>query len=138
MIDDTGISPIDKSGDITYPTSFRPISTLSAFTQVFEKREYKQVISYIDKHGLLSHFQFRFRKGRSTEQATEEIADPFRSPDFETNSVPRNQVFILSLSFQTEITYSKRLCRLNMLPITHWHEHMDHLQKSQTKQNHVP
>ena len=31
------ITPVDKGGDITDPTNYRPISTLSVFTQIFEK-----------------------------------------------------------------------------------------------------
>ena len=45
--------PFDKGGEITDPTNFRPISTLSAFTQMFEKLVYKQLISYFEKIGIL-------------------------------------------------------------------------------------
>ena len=33
--------------------------------------------------------------------------------------------FILSLPFRTEITYVQRLCRLNLVPLTYWHEYLD-------------
>ena len=36
------ITPVDKGGDTTDPTNFRPISTLSVFTQIFEKLVYRQ------------------------------------------------------------------------------------------------
>ena len=45
--------PVDKGGEITDPTNFRPISTLSAFTQMFEKLVYKQLISYFEKIDIL-------------------------------------------------------------------------------------
>ena len=54
------------------------ISTLSAFTQIFEKLVYKQLISYFEKLDILFEYQFGFRKGRSTTQAITEIADSLR------------------------------------------------------------
>ena len=41
------VTPIDKGVEITDTTNFRPISTLSAFTQIFEKLDYKHLINYI-------------------------------------------------------------------------------------------
>ena len=37
LLEISKITPVDKSGETTDPTNFRPISTLSAFTQIFEK-----------------------------------------------------------------------------------------------------
>ena len=73
------VTPIDKGGEITDATNFRPISTLSAFTQIFEKLVYKQLINYIEKYEILYQFQFGFRKGRSTEQAIAEITDNLKN-----------------------------------------------------------
>ena len=42
------ITPVDKGGDITDPTNFRPISTFSVFTQIFEKVVYRQLLNYIE------------------------------------------------------------------------------------------
>ena len=72
------ITPVDKGGELTDPTNFRPISTLSNLTQIFEKLVYKQLVSYIEKHDILFEYQFGFRKGRSTAQAITEIADTLR------------------------------------------------------------
>ena len=47
------ITPVDKGGELTDPTNFHPISTLSTLTQIFEKLVYKQLVSYIEKHGIL-------------------------------------------------------------------------------------
>ena len=33
--------------------------------------------------------------------------------------------FILSLPFRTDTSYRERLSRLNMLPVTYWHEYLD-------------
>ena len=60
------------------PTNFRPISTLSTFTQMFDKLVHKQLINYIEKQKLLFQFQFRFRKGHSTAEAVAEITNMLR------------------------------------------------------------
>ena len=73
------VTPVDKGGSPTDKSNFRPISTLSALTQVFEKLVYKQFINYIEKHDILFQFQFGFRKGHSTAQAVSEIADSLRN-----------------------------------------------------------
>ena len=72
------VTSVDKGGELTDPSNFRPISTLSALTQIFEKLVYKQLINYIEKHDILFQFQFGFRKGHSTAQAVSEIADNLR------------------------------------------------------------
>ena len=73
------VTPVDKGGSQSDSSNFRPISTLSALTQVFEKLVYKQFINYIEKHDILFQFQFGFRKGHSTAQAVSEIADSLRN-----------------------------------------------------------
>ena len=73
------VTPVDKGGSPTDPSNFRPVSTLSDLTQVFEKLVYKQFINYIEKHDILFPFQFDFRKGHSTAQAVSEIADSLRN-----------------------------------------------------------
>ena len=72
------VTPIDKGGEITDPANYRPISTLSTFTQIFEKCIYNQLINYIEKHKIIFQFQFGFRKGHSTAQAITEIANTLR------------------------------------------------------------
>ena len=72
------VTPIDKGGDTTDPTNFRPISILSIFTQIFEKLVCKQLTNYIEKYEILSKLQFGFRKGTSTEHAIGEITENFK------------------------------------------------------------
>jgi hypothetical protein len=69
------ITPVDKGGESTDPSNYRPISTLYSFAQIFEKLVYSQVLNYFEKQNILSKFQFGFRKGRSTEQAIVELTD---------------------------------------------------------------
>ena len=58
--------------------NYGPISTLS-ISQFFEKVICKQLVNYLEKHEILYKFQFGFRRGPSTSQAIEEIADNLRS-----------------------------------------------------------
>ena len=72
------ITPVDKGGDAADPTNYRPIATLSVFSQVFEKLIFKQLSSYIEKQNILFQYQFGFRKGYSTAQAIAELTDTLR------------------------------------------------------------
>ena len=69
------VTPVDKGGELSDPSNYRPISTLSSFAQILEKLIHSQITRYLDKHDILSKYQFGFRKGRSTEQAIVEITD---------------------------------------------------------------
>ena len=69
------ITPVDKGGETTDPSNYRPISTLYSFVQIFEKLVYSQVLNYLEKHNILNKFQFGFRKGRSMEYAIMELTD---------------------------------------------------------------
>ena len=73
------VTPIYKSGEQTDPNNYRPISTLSPFTKVFEKIIYAQLNSFCTKNSILYKYQFGFRKGHSTEQAILEITDHIKA-----------------------------------------------------------
>ena len=72
------VTPVDKGGEDTDPSNYRPISTLSALAQIFEKLICNQLVSYLEKQKILYEFQFGFRKGHSTSQAITEIAENLR------------------------------------------------------------
>ena len=72
------VTPVDKGGEITDPFNFRPISTLTTFTQVLEKLFYKQIINYIERQNIIYQCQFGFRKGYSTSMAISEITNSLR------------------------------------------------------------
>ena len=56
------VTPIDKGGEVADPTNFRPISTLSTFTQTFKKCTHKQLINYIEKQKILSQFNLALER----------------------------------------------------------------------------
>jgi hypothetical protein len=63
------VTPIYKSGTITNPSNYQPISVLSAFSKILERMIYNQLELFLVKNGILFEYQFGFRKGYSTEQA---------------------------------------------------------------------
>ena len=72
------VTPVYKSGDVTNPGNYRPISVLSPFSKILEKLVYNQLYDFLEKHNILYRNQFGFRKGHSTEQAIFEITDTLK------------------------------------------------------------
>ena len=69
------VTPVDKGGNDLDPSNYRPISTLSALTQIFEKLICEQLVNYLERRNILYQYQFGFRQGHSTAlQAIAEIA----------------------------------------------------------------
>ena len=76
------VTPVDKGGNDLDPSNYRPISTLSALTQIFEKLICEHLVNYLERRSILYQYQFGFRKGHSTAQAIAEISDnPRKSID---------------------------------------------------------
>jgi hypothetical protein len=71
------VRPLHKSGNKRHMGNYRPISVLSPVNKIFEKVIYHRLLTFINKHGLLSNFQFEFRKKSSTAAATTEIVDEY-------------------------------------------------------------
>ena len=63
------VMPKYKSGDVTDTGNYRPIATLSPFTNVLERLIYDQLYAFLEKYDVLYKYQFGFRKGLSNEQA---------------------------------------------------------------------
>jgi len=60
------IIPIFKSGDVSSPDNYRPIALLSTFSKILEKIMCNRLTQHLEVNGLLSDFQFGFRKNHST------------------------------------------------------------------------
>lgn len=69
------VIPVYKSGDASDPSNFRPISTLSTFSKIFEKLLVNRFISFINQNNILYKYQYGFRKGCSTTTATVELVE---------------------------------------------------------------
>ena len=63
------ISAIYKNGEKTQLNNYRPITVLPIISKIMERCVFNQLTDYFERNNLLSHRQFGFRKGRSTELA---------------------------------------------------------------------
>nr|CAI5836289.1 unnamed protein product [Callosobruchus analis] len=63
------IKPVFKSGESDSINSYRPISTLSSFSKLFEYIMCKKVLSFFNTCNIFSDSQHGFLKGRSTQTA---------------------------------------------------------------------
>jgi hypothetical protein len=63
------IIPIYKKGEFYELSNYRPISILSTFSKIFEKVIFEKFLNYIEKHKILSNYQFGFRRNLSTTHA---------------------------------------------------------------------
>ena len=61
------ITPVFKKGDTTDKTNYRPISTLSNFSKVFEKMIYAQISSFMEPK--LSKYPAGFHGKHNTQHA---------------------------------------------------------------------
>ena len=51
-------------------SNYRPVSVLTVFSKLLERRVYNRLISHINDNKLLHEYQFGFQKGKSTHLAT--------------------------------------------------------------------
>ena len=68
------MTPVDKRGEETDLLNYRSMSTMSALTQIYEKRICKHLVRPLEKEKIL----YEFTKGRSTSQVIIEISENFR------------------------------------------------------------
>ena len=69
------VIPLHKNGPQDLVENFRPITTLSIFSKIFEKLVHKRMTSFIMKYNLLSDNQFGFTAGKSTSDAILKFLD---------------------------------------------------------------
>ena len=70
------ITPVSRKGDTTDKTNYRPVSTLSNFSKVFDKIIYAQISSFME--AKLSKFLRGFRAKCNTQHALVKIIETFR------------------------------------------------------------
>ena len=104
------IIPTFKSGSVSNPENYRPISVLPILSKVLEKVVHTQLMDYLESNKLISNFQFGYRSNRSTELATTLFLDNIRREV--NNGKLVGAVFMdLSRAFDT-ISHSQLLAKL--------------------------
>lgn len=84
------VIPIHKAGSTTLLGNYRPISTLTVLSKVFEKLMRSRLMEFFDASDLLSEHQFGFRPRHETTDAILEYLDfSYRSLD--------NKCYLLSI-----------------------------------------
>ena len=75
------VIPLYKEGSRTEVINYRPISTLSIFSKIFEKLVHKRMSSFISKYNIIKPNQFGFQRNKNTSDAIidflENIHDSF-------------------------------------------------------------
>ena len=94
------VCPVFKSGDIMEFNNYRPISLLPSFSKIFEKIIANRLLSFIEKHNILSSTQFGFRKNHSTSLALLEVIDACYK-NLDANNKVLDIYFDLSKAFDT-------------------------------------
>ena len=116
------VVPIYKSGDSASVNNYRPISTLSVLSKIFESLMHRRVTSYIDKFRILADCQFGFRARSCTADAVTEYVDNVCS------ALDRKEHFVtvfldFSKAFDT-VDHAILIRKLDMLgfrgPINEW------------------
>ena len=69
------VIPLYKSGSRSVRNNYRPITTLSVFSKIFEKLVHKRMISFIKKFKLIPENQFGFQENKCTADAILEFLD---------------------------------------------------------------
>ena len=67
------ITPIFKEGDPTDVTNYRPISVLSYLSKIVERCIATRLISFLDKHNIISTSQYGFQRNKSTTDALTDL-----------------------------------------------------------------
>lgn len=62
------VIPVYKSGSLTDPNNYRPISLLTFFSKVLEKLFLNRIVPFLNRNNVLHDKQFGFSKGKSTSE----------------------------------------------------------------------
>ena len=56
----------ENAGERSNAKNYRPVRILSVVSKVFERLVNNRIVHHLEKSGLFSDFQYRFRSSRST------------------------------------------------------------------------
>ena len=89
-----------KKGDKLLFENYRPISSLTEISKIFERVVFNQIFDHLTKHNLLFVGQYGFRKRHSTEYAALDLVDKI-SNGLDSRKLPISIFLDLSKVFDT-------------------------------------
>lgn len=104
------IIPIPKTGNLSLPTSYRPISLLCACAKVFEHIIFKHISTFLNDNAIIDARQHGFRRGFSTVTQLVETAH-----DMATALDRQTQIDLIFLYFEKafdRVSHTKLLPKL--------------------------
>ena len=81
------VIPLHKKGDKEKLSNYRPISLLPVLSKIMEKIVTNQLIKYLEDNDMLSHNQYGFMLGLSTENALKKILSYIYTKEEKTKSL---------------------------------------------------
>ena len=69
------VVPLFKEGSKTNILNYRPISTLSIYSKIFEKLVHKRMVSFISRYNIIKPNQYGFQTSKSTSDAIIEFLE---------------------------------------------------------------
>ena len=69
------VIPIFKTGDMSLPCNYRPISLLNVFNKILEKIVHRRLFHFLNQNKIIYKYQFGFRKYYATSLALLEVMD---------------------------------------------------------------
>ena len=69
------VVPLFKEGSKTNILNYRPISTLSIYSKIFEKLVHKRMVSFISRYNIIKPNQYGFQTNKSTSDAIIEFLE---------------------------------------------------------------
>ena len=94
------VIPLHKSGPTTSLKNYRPITTLSVFSKIFEKLVHHRMTSFISRYNIIKPNQFGFQKNKSTSDAILEFLENVYE-SFEENNFYLSIFLDFSKAFDT-------------------------------------
>ena len=85
------ITPIHKEDSFTEPSNFRPISSLSYLSKVYEKFFSLRLLNFCNKYNVISPDQYGFQRGVSTTDALVRLTEDIYS------TIDNNQHFVAAI-----------------------------------------
>ena len=100
------VTPLFKSGSVSEPSNYRPVSILPVISKLPERIMCTQLMSYLLSHHVLTHHQHGFRPGHSTGAAMLDVVEHL------TDNIANKLITSLTTADTSKAFDSVEHCRL--------------------------